>query len=116
MIFPMYSQQENMEYQVRYRDLKIWSHFFKISCGKSVERSGICADLIGKEMNRSAALLQSLQRKKLTADYRDSVADEGGSSKILQYMLQLHPTVPSNYLTNYTSTTGTGPQGAKDNG
>ena len=33
------------------------------------------------------------------------------SSKILH----LHPTILSNYYTNYTNTTGTGPQGAKDN-
>ena len=37
------------------------------------------------------------------------------SSKILQYMLHLHPTILPNYYTNYTNTTGTGPQGAKDN-
>ena len=37
------------------------------------------------------------------------------SSKILQYILHLHPTILSNYYTNYTNTTGTGPQGAKDN-
>ena len=37
------------------------------------------------------------------------------SSKILQYILQLHPTILPNYYTNYTNTTGTGPQGAKDN-
>ena len=30
-------------------------------------------------------------------------------------MLHLHPTILPNYSTNYTSTTGTGPQGAKDN-
>ena len=37
------------------------------------------------------------------------------SSKILQNILHLHPTILSNYYTNYTNTTGTGPQGAKDN-
>ena len=37
------------------------------------------------------------------------------SPKILQYMLHLHPTILSNYYTNYTNTKGTGPQGAKDN-
>ena len=37
------------------------------------------------------------------------------SSKILQYMLHLHPTILPNYYTNFTNTTGTGPQGAKDN-
>ena len=37
------------------------------------------------------------------------------SSKILQYMLHLHPTILPNYYTNYTNITGTGPQGAKDN-
>ena len=37
------------------------------------------------------------------------------SSKILQYMLHLHPTILPNYNTDYTNTTGTGPQGAKDN-
>ena len=30
-------------------------------------------------------------------------------------MLHLHPTILPNYYTNYTNTTGTGPQGAKDN-
>ena len=34
------------------------------------------------------------------------------SSKILQNILHLHPTILSNYYTNYTNTTGTGPQGA----
>ena len=29
-------------------------------------------------------------------------------------MLYLHPTMLSNYYTNHTNTTGTGPQGAKD--
>ena len=37
------------------------------------------------------------------------------SSKILQYKLSLHPTILSNYYTNNTNTTETGPQGAKDN-
>ena len=37
------------------------------------------------------------------------------ASKILEYKLRLHPTILSNYFTNYTNTTGTGPQGAKDN-
>ena len=37
------------------------------------------------------------------------------ASKILQYKLRLHPTILSDYFTNYTNTTGTGPQGAKDN-
>ena len=35
--------------------------------------------------------------------------------EILQYKLRLHPTILSTYYTNYTSTTETGPQGAKDN-
>ena len=30
-------------------------------------------------------------------------------------MLHLHPTILPNYYTNYTNTTGIGPQGAKDN-
>ena len=37
------------------------------------------------------------------------------SSKLLQYMLHLHPTILPNYYKNYTNTTGKGPQGAKDN-
>ena len=37
------------------------------------------------------------------------------SSKILQNILHLHPTILSNYYTNYTNTTGTASQGAKDN-
>ena len=37
------------------------------------------------------------------------------ASKILLYKLRLHPTILSNYFSNYTNTTGTGPQGAKDN-
>ena len=37
------------------------------------------------------------------------------SPKILQCKSLLHPTILSNYCTNYTNTTGTEPQEAKDN-